>query len=168
MLNRSEPDQVISVLSADDLTPNASSKTELANKDIITHGPAKTLVLAKPATQKSDSSIAEVLVNEYVNNGDKQSKKSYDSSASSTGRECLMVRLYRFVFSFRPTHLPTCLSSVDQVSLMNDRHSVEIRSRVGRLSTDYRPRGDRNFTDSRRHICIHKLYLDTVKASVTR
>ena len=93
----------IEVLSADDLIPNgqinASSKTELANNDIITRGPAKTLVLAKPATQKSDSSIAEVLVNEYVSNGDKQSKKSYDSATSSTGRKCMMVRLYSFVGS---------------------------------------------------------------------
>lgn len=141
MLNRSEPDQVISVLSADDLTPNASSKTELANKDIISHGPAKTLVLAKPATQKSDSSIAEVLVNEYVNNGDKQSKKSYDSAASLTGRECLMVRLYRFVFSFRPTHLPTCRSIVDQVSTdALGRDSVACGSTLNRLSSERRPK----------------------------
>ena len=144
MLNRSEPDQVISVLSANDLTPNASSKTELANNDIITRGPATTLVLAKPATQKSDSSIAEVLVNEYVYNGDKQSKKSYDSSASSTGRECLMVRLYSFVFSFRPTHLPTCWSSVDQVSTdarpTLGRDSVACGSTLNRLSTERRPK----------------------------
>lgn len=175
MLNRSEPVKGnIEVLSADDLMPNeqihASSKTELANNDIITRGPAKTLVLAKPATQKSDSSIAEVLVNDYVSNGDKQSKKSYDSASSSTGRKCLMVRLYS-LSDHVSSRLPRLGRHVDraiyrhvgQVSTMcwpmRDWHSIETRSHVCRLSTNYRPRGDRNFTDSRQH--MFKYYLSS-------
>ena len=77
------------VLSGDDITTgngqnSANSKTELANNHITTR-PVKTMVTSMPAKEKSDSSIAQVLVNEYVSNGDKQSKKSYDSEASMAG-----------------------------------------------------------------------------------
>lgn len=53
-------------------------KTELSNSHAPTK-PIDTIVITK---DKSDSSIAEVLVNEYANNVDKQSKISYDSEAS--------------------------------------------------------------------------------------
>ena len=64
----------------------ANSKTELAVNPVTTR-PTKTIVMATPTKEKSDSSIAEVLVNEYVSNGDKKSKRSYDSEASMAGRE---------------------------------------------------------------------------------
>ena len=154
MPNRSEPAQGnTEVLSTNDSIPNgqinASSKTELATNDIITRGPAKTLVLARPAKEKSNSSIAEVLVNEYVSNGDKQSKKSYDSASSSTGRECFkMVRLHLIVLS-------------DSTDASFDM-SVDCRPSIDRLSTDARPTLGRDSvtcrsilvrlsTESRRH-----------------
>ena len=64
---------------------NANSKTELSNGHIITR-PVDTMVITKPSKEKSDSSIAEVLKNEYASNRDKQLKRSFDSEASITGR----------------------------------------------------------------------------------
>lgn len=56
----------------------SQNKTELPNSH-TTSKPSSTIVMNKG---KSDSSIAEVLVNEYANNVDKQSKMSYDSESS--------------------------------------------------------------------------------------
>ncbi|KAL9951680.1 hypothetical protein ACROYT_G044398 [Oculina patagonica] len=53
-------------------------KNELSNSQAPPK-PIDTIVISR---DKSDSSIAEVLVNEYANNVDKQSKLSYDSEAS--------------------------------------------------------------------------------------
>lgn len=63
--------------------PTANGETIQHNNEVSnSRAPTKpidTIVITK---DKSDSSIAEVLVNEYANNVDKQSKMSYDSEAS--------------------------------------------------------------------------------------
>ena len=74
-----------------------NSKTELSANP-VTLQPTQTMVMTVPAKDKSDSSIAEVLVNEYASNGDKQSKNSYGSEASVTGKKMLM--LLHFVWKF--------------------------------------------------------------------
>lgn len=89
------------VLSTDDIsTANGhftTSKSELSTNH-ITAQPAQTMVMSMPVKEKSDSSIAEVLMNEYVTNGDKHSKRSCDSEASMAGRDYFAVLyLYRYV-----------------------------------------------------------------------
>ena len=69
---------------------NANSRTELSVNPVISR-PTKTIVMTVPAKDKSDSSIAEVLANEYAGNGDKQSKNSYGSEASVTGKNDAIV-----------------------------------------------------------------------------
>ena len=65
---------------------SVNSRTELSANP-VTPQPTQTMVMTVPAKDKSDSSIAEVLVNEYASNGDKQSKNSYGSEASVTGKK---------------------------------------------------------------------------------
>lgn len=65
------------------MLPTANGE-KIQHKNVLSnsHSPPQvnnTIVMTK---EKSDSSIAEVLVNEYANNVDKQSKISYDSEAS--------------------------------------------------------------------------------------
>lgn len=65
---------------------SVNSRTELSANPVIPQ-PTQTMVMTVPAKDKSDSSIAEVLVNEYASNGDKHSKNSYGSEASVTGKK---------------------------------------------------------------------------------
>ncbi|XP_068727610.1 protein patched homolog 1-like isoform X2 [Montipora capricornis] len=79
----------VQVLSADDLsTPNrqssASSKTELSSNQ-VTVTPTQTIVMSVLANDKSESSVADVLVNEYLSNDEKQSKGTYSSQSSVAG-----------------------------------------------------------------------------------
>lgn len=81
----------VQVLSADDLsTPNgqsstsASSKTELSSNQ-VTVRPTQTIVMSVLANDKSESSVAEVVVNEYLSNDEKQSKGTYSSQSSVAG-----------------------------------------------------------------------------------
>ena len=41
------------------------------------------------ANDKSESSVAEVVVNEYLSNDEKQSKGTYSSQSSVAGKQCL-------------------------------------------------------------------------------
>lgn len=78
----------VEVITGDVATTNGvhsvNSRTELSANP-VTPQPTQTMVMTVPAKNKSDSSIADVLVNEYASNGDKQSKNSYGSEASVTG-----------------------------------------------------------------------------------
>ena len=82
------------VITGDVATTNGvhsvNSRTELSANS-VTSPPTQTMVMTVPAKDKSDSSIAEVLVNEYARNGDKQSKNSYGSEASVTGKKMLIL-----------------------------------------------------------------------------
>jgi len=79
----------VDVITGDVATTNGvhsvNSRTELSANP-VTPQPTQTMVMTVPAKDKSDSSIAEVLVNEYASNGDKHSKNSYGSEASVTGK----------------------------------------------------------------------------------
>ena len=80
----------VEVITGDVATTNGvhsvNSRTELSANP-VTPQPTQTMVMTVPAKNKSDSSIADVLVNEYASNGDKQSKNSYGSEASVTGKK---------------------------------------------------------------------------------
>ena len=80
----------VEVITGDVATTNGehsvNSRTELSANP-VTPKPTQTIVMTVPAKNKSDSSIADVLVNEYASNGDKQSKNSYGSEASVTGKK---------------------------------------------------------------------------------
>lgn len=80
----------VEVITGDVATTNGvhsvNSRTELSANP-VTPQPTQTMAMTVPAKNKSDSSIAEVLVNEYASNGDKQSKNSYGSEASVTGKK---------------------------------------------------------------------------------
>ena len=114
----------VEVITGDVATTNGvhsvNSRTELSANP-VTPQPTQTMAMTVPAKNKSDSSIADVLVNEYASNGDKQSKNSYGSEASVTGKKvdvffvwkypnvnnCLFgtsTRIYGFVKSI-PKHL---------------------------------------------------------------
>ena len=80
----------VEVITGDVATTNGvhsvNSRTELSANP-VTPQPTQTMVMTVPAKNKSDSSIADVLVNEYASNGDKQSKTSYGSEASVRGKK---------------------------------------------------------------------------------
>lgn len=72
---------------------SVNSRTELSANP-VTPQPTQTMVMTVPAKDKSDSSIAEVLFNEYASNGEKHSKNSYGSEASVTGKKNVDVVLF--------------------------------------------------------------------------
>ena len=143
----------VEVITADVATTNGvhsvNSRTELSANP-VTPQPTQTMVMTVPAKNKSDSSIADVLVNEYASNGDKQSKNSYGSEASVTGKKVDVfsfgnIQMLTIVFSehlrgfmglsrvspniYKSSQISLCLTLKSEISLSlgRRRSGYEIR-----------------------------------------
>ena len=143
----------VEVITGDVATTNGvhsvNSRTELSANP-VTPQPTQTMVMTAPAKNKSDSSIADVLVNEYASNGDKQSKNSYGSEASVTGKKVDVflfgnIQMLTIVFSehlrgfmgllrvspniYKSSQISLCLTLKSEISLSlgRRRSGYEIR-----------------------------------------